>query len=96
MFKLSQDIQSLTDFKRNTPQFLKRLKESASPLILTVNGRAAVIVQDPESYELLLERADRFEAISAVDEAMVQSSRQEGEMRERFDRAMRKKNEIPR
>ena len=33
---LSRDIHPLTDFKRNTPEFLRRLKENGHPLVLTV------------------------------------------------------------
>ena len=40
------DIHSLTDFQRNVKDHLKHLKETGRPEILTVNGKAAVVVQD--------------------------------------------------
>ena len=35
-----REIYSLTEFKRDTNRFLKRLRRSGSPLVLTMNGRA--------------------------------------------------------
>ena len=51
MVNLTQDIHPLTDFKRHTAQFVKRIKRSKRPVILTVNGRAEIIVQDAKSYQ---------------------------------------------
>ena len=45
------DIASLTDFKRNTSEAIRRLKTTGQPRILTVNGRAEVVVQDVASYQ---------------------------------------------
>ena len=96
MLNIRQDIHSLTDFKRHTVDFVKQLKKCHRPLVLTVNGRAEVVVQDAQSYQKLLEMAERFEAISAVQEGMAQAGRGEGESLERFDKRMRKKHGISR
>ena len=40
------DIHSLSDFQRNTKEHLQRLKRSGRPEVLTVNGKAEVVVQD--------------------------------------------------
>ena len=47
---LSRDIHPLTDFKRNTPEFLRQLKEHGHPLVLTINGKAELVAQDAASY----------------------------------------------
>ena len=96
MLNIRQDIHSLTDFKRRTVDFVKQLKKGHRPLVLTVNGRAEVVVQDPESYQRLLEMAESFEAISAVQEGMAQAKRGEGMALEQFDKRMRKKHGISR
>lgn len=75
---LNRDIQSLTDFKRKTPEFLRRLKETGHPLVLTVNGRAEVVVQDAASYRRLFELAERLETIPAVKEGLASADRGEG------------------
>ena len=43
---LIEDIHSLTDFKRKTSEFLRQLKETGKPLVLTINGKAELVVQD--------------------------------------------------
>ena len=66
MIHLSQDIHPLTDFKRNTTGFMKKMKKTKRPVVLTVNGRAELVVQDTDSYQSLLERLDRLETVEAI------------------------------
>jgi prevent-host-death family protein len=61
MIDLSQDIQSLSDFKRKTTEFMARMKKSGQPVVLTVNGRASLVVQDTAGYQRLLELAEKAE-----------------------------------
>jgi prevent-host-death family protein len=63
MLDIANDIRSLSDFKRNTSELLDRLKKSGNPLVLTINGRAEVVVQDAEAYQELLERVETIEGI---------------------------------
>jgi prevent-host-death family protein len=70
MLNLSEDIHPLTDFKRNTANMVKRMKKTKRPLVLTVNGKAELVVQDAGSYQLLLERLDRLEAVQAIREGL--------------------------
>ena len=66
MLDLTKDIQSLTTFRRQSGDFMKRLKKSKRPVVLTVNGKAAAIVQDVGAYQRLLDiaaSADEDEAI---------------------------------
>lgn len=69
MIDLSQDIHSLSDFKRKTAEFMARIKKSGQPLVLTVNGRAALVVQDTASYQRLLELAERAEMMEFLRES---------------------------
>ena len=75
---LSQDIHPLTDFKRNTPEFLRRLKETGNPVVLTINGKAELVVQDAASYQRLFDLAGRLETIQAVKEGLASANRGEG------------------
>ena len=50
-----RDIHSLSDFKQNASKFVKQVQETKEPLVLTVNGKPAVVVQDAESYQQLLD-----------------------------------------
>jgi len=73
MLNIESGIDSLTKFKRQTAEFLERLHESGEPLVLTVNGKAQVVVQDAAAYQKLLEAAaktEREETIAAVREGL--------------------------
>jgi PHD/YefM family antitoxin component YafN of YafNO toxin-antitoxin module len=50
-----QDIRSLTEFQRHTKAHLKRLKATGRPTVLTVNGKAELIVQDAAAFEEMLD-----------------------------------------
>ena len=75
---LNRDIHPLTDFKRNTPEFLRQLKETGHPVVLTINGKAELVVQDAASYQKLLGLAERLETIQAVREGLASIDRGEG------------------
>lgn len=51
---ITADIQPMTAFRNRSAEFVEHLRTSKRPMILTVNGRAAVVVQDAESYQKLL------------------------------------------
>ncbi|HEY4934629.1 MAG TPA: type II toxin-antitoxin system Phd/YefM family antitoxin [Terriglobales bacterium] len=59
MIKL-EDIGSLTDFARNTKAHLKRLKRTGRPELLTVNGKAEVVVQSASAYQRLIESLEKL------------------------------------
>jgi prevent-host-death family protein len=46
---ITQDIQALTTFRNHSAALLQQLKKTKRPLILTVNGKAAAVVQDAEA-----------------------------------------------
>ena len=86
-----KDIESLTAFKRNTNEYVRKMKKSGTPLVLTVNGKAEIVVQDAESYQRMLELLDRAETVEAVREGL-ESVRQGKTMSlDQFDKEMRKK-----
>lgn len=67
---LSKDIRSLSDFKRNTSDFVQRMAESGAPMVLTLNGKAKLVVQDAASYQRMLEAIDFDQAVSGIRRGM--------------------------
>ncbi len=67
MLDLANDIRSLSDFKRNTVDLLDRLRKTGHPLVLTINGKAELVVQDAVAYQALL---DRVEAIGGIQRGL--------------------------
>lgn len=53
-----RDIISLTDFQRNAKDHITRLARTGKAQVLTVNGKASLVVQDAEAYQKLLDQAE--------------------------------------
>src|SRR5580693_8738916 len=73
MLNLERDIDSMTNFKRQTAQYLERLHKTGQPVVLTVNGKAEVVIQDAAAYQKLVEaaaKADHDETIAAIKDGL--------------------------
>lgn len=70
MINIKDEIDSLSNFKRNTSEFLSQLKRSGRPVVLTINGKAELVVQDAASYQRLLEVSERLDTIEALKPAI--------------------------
>ena len=85
-----RDIRSLTDFQRNTKAHLRRLKSSGRPAVLTVNGRAELIVQDAAAFE------DMLDAIRGIQRGLDEMKAAKGEPAKVVLDRIRTKFKIPR
>ena len=65
--KLSRDIQSLSVFKRDTAKFRRQLKRTRQPIVLTVNGKADMVLIDADSYDEYLRDKDQIDMIASVN-----------------------------
>ena len=88
------EILSLTDFQRNTKAQIERLRETGKPQILTVNGKAEIVVQDAESYQKLLEDLDRLEAIAGIRQGLEEVRKGKTKSANEVFESMRKKHKI--
>lgn len=75
---LVRDIQPLTDFKRETSRFIQQLKDTGEPVVLTVNGKPELVVQDAVSYQELLDIRERWETLLDIKEGTASIERGEG------------------
>ena len=87
-----REVRSVTDFQRNLKDYVGQLKEKKNPLVLTVNGRAELIVQDAGSYQALLDRLERAETVAAIRQGIEQLERGEGISLTQAERKLRKKH----
>jgi prevent-host-death family protein len=71
MLDITKDIQSLTTFRRRSGDFMKQIRKSKRPVVLTVNGKAAAVVQDAEAYQRLLDIAASADAAEGIRQGMV-------------------------
>jgi prevent-host-death family protein len=73
--KPSQDIQPLSAFRANAAGFLKSVRESQRPLVLTQHGKSAAVVLDVHHYDALM---DELEVIRDIKKARAELSRGDG------------------
>jgi PHD/YefM family antitoxin component YafN of YafNO toxin-antitoxin module len=90
------DIYSLTDFQRETKARVAELQEHGRPAVLTVNGKASLVVQDASAYQRMLELADQMDTLLAVREGLDSMERGEGVSLDEFDATFRAKHNLPR
>jgi prevent-host-death family protein len=70
MLDITKDIHSLTTFRRRSGDFMKQLRKSKRPVVLTVKGRAAAVVQDAEAYQRLLDIAARADVMEGIRQGL--------------------------
>lgn len=70
---------TLADFLQDHEAYVQRLKATRMPQVLTVDGRAEVVLPDARSYAELMARLDRAETIAAIREGI--ASAQRGELK---------------
>jgi prevent-host-death family protein len=94
-FLLEKEIGSLTDFKRKTSKHVRRLKSSQAPLILTVNGRAKLVVLDARAYKRLMEHVDKLETLDAIRRGLQDAAAGRGRPAKEFMDEFRRKHKLP-
>jgi PHD/YefM family antitoxin component YafN of YafNO toxin-antitoxin module len=64
------EITSPSSSNQTTSEFIRQLKESGYPVVVTLNGKAKLVVQDAGSYQKLLELAEHAEEMEALKVAV--------------------------
>ena len=75
MIDVTQDIHSLTTFKRNSSGLMKRMKKTGRPLVLTVNGKAEAVLLDAKDYQHVAEHLD---AVASIRRGLAQARKGAG------------------
>ncbi len=57
-------IHPVSDFSRRPTEHIKRLKETGEPEILTINGKAELVIQDARAYEKMADLLESLEKIA--------------------------------
>lgn len=67
--KLSEDLRSLTDLKRETSDVVDQVTRTGRPVVLTKHGRGVAVLLSLEAYEELEAAARHAMLQTAVDDA---------------------------
>jgi hypothetical protein len=96
MLDIGSDIQPLSSFKRDSVTLIGQLKRTGRPVVLTINGKAEVVVQDAKSYQQMLELVDQAEAVVGIRKGLASMERGEGIPADKAFEKLRKKYNVPR
>jgi len=90
-----RNIFPLSDFQRNAKEFILQMQESHKPIVLTVNGKASVVMQDAESYQDLLNELELARSVSAIRQSMQETAEGKDVSAVEGLQMLRAKHEIP-
>jgi prevent-host-death family protein len=84
MLDITKEIQSVTTFCRHSGDFMKQLKKTKRPVVLTVKGKAQAVVQDAKAYQRLLDIAALADPREGIRQGLEESRRGLGQDAEEF------------
>ena len=88
---ISKDIEPLSEFRKKSADFLKRLKKEKQPIILTQHGKSAAVLMDVSEYERFTNKMemleDLLEAKQQVEQGKTYSTE---EAKKRIDKHLSK------
>jgi len=58
---ISKDIEPLSEFRKRSADFVKRLKKDKQPIILTQHGKSAAVLMDVSEYERFAKKMEMLE-----------------------------------
>lgn len=75
---ITEDIRSLTEFKRNSARLIAQIKETGRPQILTVNGKPSVVVMDAAAWQEVQDQLDYADTVTGIRRGLAQAWAGEG------------------
>jgi prevent-host-death family protein len=72
MIDVTQDIHSMTTFKRNSSGLMKRIRKTGRPLVLTVKGKAEAVLLDAAAYQDI---AHHLDAVAGIRRGLAQAKK---------------------
>lgn len=88
-------FETLDVFQEHAQERIRQLASSGLPLVLTVDGEPAVVVQDANAYRQLMEAVERAEVVLAVRQGLEGLADGEGLEFNEADAILRKRLGFP-
>jgi hypothetical protein len=89
----TEQTHPLSDFLQDHRSYVARLKETRTPEVLTVDGRAEVVVLDTETYKDLVERLEHMESVATV-RAIIRKANEAGSREEVTEAEIERSQEV--
>lgn len=68
--EIGVETQTLAEFAEHADELIAKVRRTKQPIILTVDGMPAVVVQDPESFQHLAESSEYHDTVEALRPAI--------------------------
>lgn len=65
---LENDIKPLSEFRANAALYVKQIKNSKRPIILTQHGKSTAVLLDVKEYQALLNKIDVLQDIHLAEQ----------------------------
>jgi len=88
---ISKDIEPLSEFRKKSADFVKRLKKEKQPIILTQHGKSAAVLMDVSEYERYRNKMEMLEDLLEAKQQVEQgNSYSMAESKERIEKHISK------
>jgi prevent-host-death family protein len=88
---ISKDIEPLSEFRKKSADFIKRLKEEKQPIILTQHGKSAAVLMDVSEYERFTRKMEMLEDLLEAKQQVEQGKTHSmDEAKERIEKYLSK------
>ena len=71
---ISSDIEPLSEFRKKSADFVKRLKKDKNPIVLTQHGKSAAVLMDVSEYERIAKKMEMLEDLLEAKQQVEQGN----------------------
>ena len=71
---ISKDIEPLSEFRKKSADFIKRLKKEKHPIVLTQHGKSAAVLMDVAEYERISKKMEMLEDLLEAKQQVEQGN----------------------
>lgn len=68
--RIDEDIRPLSEFRAGVASFVKQVRQSRRPMVLTQRGRGVAVLMDAHEFEFMQERLEILEDIYRAEEQL--------------------------
>jgi prevent-host-death family protein len=68
--RVDEDIRPLSEFRAEVASFVKHIRETRRPMVLTQRGRGVAVLMDVHEFESMQERLEILEDIHRAEEQL--------------------------
>ncbi len=64
---MEDDIKPLSEFRANAAMFVKQVKDTKRPIILTQHGKSSVVLVDVAEYQSIIDKLELLQEVQSAE-----------------------------